>query len=417
MNDRFNNPFFKITGIILLLSASVIGGIYYFITSGKDKPTEIPFTEIQPVIIREYGLPIDSFRIVRGKIKSGQSISELLQIFNVSAKIIDKVVTSSDTVFDFRKTKSGKKYTAFQSKDSTHQLQYLVYEHTPAEFIILNFNDTIVKRQEKEIITKELTAAVIITSSLWNAMENNDINIGVAIQLSEIYAWSIDFFDLKENDYFKVIYEEQFVDTISMGVSKILSVCFNHRGKDYYAIPFEQNNVIEFFDQEGNSLKKAFLKAPLKFARITSKFTNARFHPVLKRYTTHYGVDYAAPVGTPIHTIGNGKIISAGNAGGAGNMIRIKHSNSYESSYMHLSKIVNGIVAGKNVSQGEVIGFVGSTGLSTGPHLDFRIFRNGKPIDPLKMISPPAEPISKSNKTAFEILKKRLLKQLNKLKI
>lgn len=416
MNDRFNNPVIKITGIILLLVASLIGGIYYFITSNKIPQTEIPFTEIQPVVIREYGLPIDSFQVVRGKIKPGQSISELLQALNVSAKLIDKVVNSSDTVFDFRKIKTGRKYTAYNSKDSIHKLQYFVYEHTPAEYIIFNFNDTLVKKQEKEIITKELTASVLIKSSLWNAMEDNDINIGIAVQLSEIYAWTIDFFDLKENDSFKVIYEEKFVDTISMGVTRIIAASFNNRGKDYSAIPFEQNNVLEFYDQNGNSLKKAFLKAPLKFARITSKFTNARFHPVLKRYTTHFGIDYAAPVGTPIHTIGNGKIISAGANGGAGNMIKIKHSNSYETTYMHLSKIEKGIVSGKNVSQGDIIGYVGSTGLSTGPHLDFRIFRNGSPIDPLKMISPPAEPIKKSNKAAFDILKKRLIKQLDKLK-
>ncbi|MBI5217400.1 MAG: peptidoglycan DD-metalloendopeptidase family protein [Bacteroidia bacterium] len=408
----------KIAGLILLFMLIIASATVYYIYEYKEITDIIPYTEPEPIIIREYGLPIDSFNIIRGKVKAGQNISTILNKLNVPPKVIDKIINCSDTVFNLRKIKAGKKYAAFCTMDSLIKVQYFVYEHSPAEFIMFNLNDTVnVTREQKEVTTIEKSASATIESSLWKTMEENDINIEVAVKLSEIYAWTIDFFDLKKSDSFKVIYEEQFADSAPMGVSKIAAACFNHRGKNYYAIPFLQNDVVVFFDDNGNSLRKAFLKAPMKFSRITSKFTSSRFHPVLKIYTSHFGIDYAAPVGSPVHTIGNGKIIMAVYDSGAGNIIKIKHNNGYITSYMHLSGFRKGIKIGANVSQGDVIGYVGSTGLSTGPHLDFSVFKNGVPVNPLKMESPAADPVKKSDSVAFELLKRKLKKQLDRIKI
>ncbi|HBX50561.1 MAG: hypothetical protein A2275_15705 [Bacteroidetes bacterium RIFOXYA12_FULL_35_11] len=414
----FEKASYKIAGIILLLIITAGIGVYYYLNSLKEPEQEIPFTEPEPVIVKEYGLPVDSFSIVRGKIKQGQNFSLLLQDFKVTGTLIEKIVRCADTILDLRKIKAGKKYTAFCANDSTNKLLYFVYEHSPAEYVMFNLNDTInVIKEQKEIITKEISASATIQSSLWKTMQDNDINVEVAILMSDIYAWTIDFFEIHKNDKFKVIYEEHFVDTISLGVAKIIGTCFTHNGKDYYAFPFEQNDKIEYFDENGKNLRKAFLKAPLKFFRITSKFSNARLHPVLKVYRPHHGVDYAAPVGTPVHTIGIGKVISMGYQGGAGNMVKIKHSNNYVTTYMHLSGYAKGIKVGNSVSQGQVIGYVGSTGLSTGPHLDFRVHINGRAVNPLKMESPPAEPVNNADKAQFENMKNKIIKQLNRIKI
>jgi murein DD-endopeptidase MepM/ murein hydrolase activator NlpD len=246
-------------------------------------------------------------------------------------------------------------------------------------------------------------------------MEEQQINPMVAIELSEIFAWSIDFFGLQKNDAFKIMYDEQFVDSISVGIGEIHGAWFLHAGKEFTAIPFEQDGEVEFFDAEGKSLRKAFLKAPLRFSRISSKFTGSRYHPVLHRNTTHYGVDYAAPSGTPVHAIGDGMIISAGWNGGAGNMIKIRHNSVYSTGYMHLRAYGAGIKAGRYVRQGEIIGYVGSTGLSTGPHLDFRVWRNNSPVNPLTMESPSVEPVKPELMDNFLSLCTSIVSQLNNI--
>ena len=205
-------------------------------------------------------------------------------------------------------------------------------------------------------------------------------------------------------------------DTTRLNVASIESAIFTHQGKAYYAIPFKQDSVREYFDEEGNSLRKAFLKAPLDFFRITSRFTNARFHPILKRYRAHHGVDYAAPTGTPVHSIGDGTVIAKGyQGGGGGNYLKVKHNSVYTTSYMHLSRFAKGIQVGSHVRQGQEIAYVGSTGLSTGPHLDFRVYKNGEPIDPLKMEAPPSNPIRPELLDSFQVVKARVLAELDSL--
>ena len=257
-----------------------------------------------------------------------------------------------------------------------------------------------------------------ISSSLWNVIADQGADPLLAIRISDVYAWQIDFFDVKEGDSFQVIYNEAYIDdTTALGIASIEGAIFTHQGKTYQAFPFTQDSVHQFFDAEGNSLRKAFLKAPLDYYRITSRFTNARFHPILKRYRAHHGVDYAAPTGTPVKTIGDGTVIFKGWTNGGGNTVKIKHNSVYTTSYMHLSRYAKGLQVGKHVSQGDEIAYVGSTGLSTGPHLDFRVYKNGEAINPLDMEAPPSEPIRPELRDSFEVVKQQILMELDSLKL
>ena len=231
-------------------------------------------------------------------------------------------------------------------------------------------------------------------------------------KLSEIFAWTVDFFGLQKGDNFKVIYEERFIDDISLGIDRIYGAQFNRSGRSVTAIPFNQDGKESYFDLDGNSLRKAFLKAPLQFSRISSHFSSARMHPILRIVRAHYGVDYAAPIGTPVHAIGDGRVVSATNEGASGKMVKIQHNSVYATAYLHLSRFGDGIRAGALVKQNDIIGYVGSSGLSTGPHLDFRFYRNGSPVDPLKVDAPSVEPVSEANKPKFEINKEVVLSLL-----
>ena len=246
----------------------------------------------------------------------------------------------------------------------------------------------------------------IVESSLWIAMQKYGADPQLAVVLSNIFGWTIDFFGLQKEDEFRVIYEQEYVDGQSLLNFNVLGASFHHGDSTYYAIPFVQEGEKLYYSQYGNSLEGAFLKAPLDFFRISSRFSNSRFHPVLKRYRAHHGVDYAAPTGTPVYAIGSGKVIAKGyQPQGGGNYVKIKHNSVYTTTYMHLSRFAKGIKVGTFVEQKQTIGYVGATGLATGPHLDFRVFENGKPINPLTIKSQPKKPISRENMPEFTVVR------------
>jgi len=239
----------------------------------------------------------------------------------------------------------------------------------------------------------------------------------LAIKLSQIFAWQIDFYHLQKGDSFKVIYDELYVDDKFFAIGTIKAAHFTHRGKDFYAIPFTQDSVSQYFYENGNSLRKAFLKAPLEFSRISSRYSKSRLHPVIKTRRPHLGVDYAAPVGTPIRTTGDGIVLEAGYNKGAGKFIKIRHNSVYTTMYLHLSRYATRIKKGTKVQQGQVIGYVGSTGLSTGPHLDYRFFVNGNPVDPLKVEVPPSHPVKEELRAAYEVHRDSVMKLLDRVEI
>ncbi|MCK4749761.1 MAG: peptidoglycan DD-metalloendopeptidase family protein [Bacteroidales bacterium] len=358
------------------------------------------------VVMREYGLRIDSFHIISGIIKRDQTLSTILYGYGVNNQTIHDLAQASEGIFDVRKIRQGKPYKLFCAKDSSDRAMFLVYEHTPVDYVMFSLADSAyVIRQEKEISQKEREVSGIITSSLWNTMVDQDLDPMLAFELSEIYAWSIDFFGLMEGDAFKLYFDEQYVDTNYIGLGKIHGAVFHHAQNEFYAIPFVQDSIESFFDQEGQSLRKAFLKAPLRFSRISSRYSYSRLHPILKIRRPHLGVDYAAPVGTPVHAIGDGRINKTGYTKGNGKWIKIQHNSVYATAYLHLSRYGKGIKQGAYVKQGDIIGYVGSTGLSTGPHLDFRFYKNGNAVDPLKVEAPPVEPVHEDNISAYDSVK------------
>lgn len=360
-----------------------------------------------------YGIPIDSFDLVSGHIKRNGFLSEILIKHGVSMREIDQVLKNSRSVFDVRKIRSGNNYILFCDRDSIARARYLVYEHDPTTCYVFSFNDSLnITPFRKEIRSEIKYSSGTIETSLWDAMINGGLHPSLVGELSEVFAWTVDFFGLQKGDSFKVIYEEFFIDDKSLGTGKIYAAQFNRTESTITAIPFIQNGKESFFDIDGNSLRKAFLKAPLQFSRISSHFSSARMHPILRIVRPHYGVDYAAPVGTPVHAIGDGRIISTTDEGGAGKMVKIQHNSVYATGYLHLSRFGEGVSPGKFVKQGDIIGYVGSSGLSTGPHLDFRFYRNGSPVDPLKVDAPPVEPVSEENKGKFEEIKTVVLSLL-----
>ena len=360
----------------------------------KEIATQVEVVKPEPIML--FNIQVDSFNVVRGEVRSGQNLSDLLTSQGISMTTVDEISKKSITVFDLRKMKVKNPYYFFMSKKDTSKVEYFIYEINPVDYVVYQMGEPLrIYKEKKPMVTKVRTASGEITSSLWNAMKDQALDPYLAMELFEIYQWSIDFFGIQKGDKFRLVYEENFVHGKSIGIGRIFASQFTHAKEDFYAIRFTQNNEDSYFDDKGKSLKTAFLKAPLKFNRVSSVFSNNRFHPVLKIRRPHHGVDYAAAKGTPVVSIGNGTVVAkAVQAAGGGNYVKIKHNAAYTTSYMHLSGFGPGITNGAKVKQGQVIGFVGSTGLSSGPHLDFRVFLNGTPVDPLKIKSPPTEPIA-----------------------
>lgn len=380
---------------------------------GKPAAGEQEYIEEEIVPIRyEYGLAIDSFRVDTGYVSNGETLGGILNRLGATRQQINQVGTLAREEFDVRQIRAGKQFLALYATDSAKNevLQYWVYLPDARTAKVLHLTDSLhVEHLQKPIRIVPRKAEVVIESSLWNAMAGNDLPVELALELSEIYAWTIDFFGLQQGDSIRVFYDEQYVDSVRWGIGRIYAANFYHGKRWQEAYWFDIADYQEtdtrcrgYFDAEGNSLRKAFLKAPLNYKRISSKFTYARKHPVYKVVRPHTGVDYAAPAGTPVVAIGDGVVIEKGYKGGGGNSVKIRHNSTYTTAYLHLSKYGKDISVGKRVNQGQVIGYVGSTGASTGPHLDFRVWKGGTPIDPLKMVSPPVEPVPATLRPTFD---------------
>lgn len=357
----------------------------------------------------EYGILVDSFNTTEGNVKAGETLSAILGKLGCKGQVIHQLNCFSSETFDVKRIKQGDSYTAYYSKDSIPELTYVVYHQSIVDHIVFHVCDTLCAHHfQKTIRTEQRISHAVISTSLWDAIISNHLHRQLALELSDIYAWSIDFFGLQKNDSFTVFYDELYVDSLSIGIGKIHAAKFTHKGKPFFAFYFKNDSVNGFWDENGNSLRKAFLKAPLKFSRISSGFSYARKHPIYKTVRPHTGVDYAAPAGTPVMTIGDGVVIEKDYKGGGGNTVKIRHNSVYTTAYLHLSRYAKNLQVGAHVSQGEVIGYVGSTGASTGPHLDFRVWKNGSPINPLTMESPSVEPIPQDAINEFVILRDSL---------
>jgi murein DD-endopeptidase MepM/ murein hydrolase activator NlpD len=385
----------KKTAIIILLSLSFLLIIFIFQVDRKSEGRAIEAFEFEiPEPKFAYGIGVDSLIVFTDYVQKNQNLSEILLGFKVNYPTIDLLVRRTKNVYDVRRIKAGNRYSVLCSNDSIQKVQYFIYEISSTDYVIFDLRDSVhAHTGTKEIELRECITSGTINSSLWNALVANKTDPNLANDLSEIFAWTIDFFGIQKGDTYKVLYDEIYVEDEYVGIGKIKAAVFNHYGRDHFAFYFIQDSAGDYFDHEANSLRRTFLKAPLKFKRISSGFSHSRLHPITKVRQPHHGVDYAAAQGTPVMSVGDGTVTFAAYKGHAGNMVTVKHNSTYTTSYLHLSGFGKGIRQGTRVKQGQVIGYVGSTGRSTGPHLDFRFYRNGHAIDPLKVESPPAEPV------------------------
>ena len=399
---------------ILVALATILAGCGGTAPDKESQATEAAPIEVQKVVVIKYDLPIEDFAVTYDTIKPKQTIADMLYGLGFNANQIHKFTQCPDSIFNVRKIRPGQACALLCDKDSAATPRYFIYEESPKSYITFDLTDGYrAERKRKPVEWRESEVAGTVKSSLWFAMEENNASPLLAVEMSHIFGWSIDFFGIQQGDEFRVIYAQEFVENTPLNNYRILAASFKASGNLVYAIPFTQAGEELFYNSDGNSLEGAFLKAPLDYYRISSKFSNSRYHPVLKRRRAHHGVDYAAPKGTPVYAIGSGKVIKkAYQANGAGYYLKIRHNATYTTSYMHLSGYAKGLKEGDYVKQKQVIGYVGSTGLSTGPHLDFRVYENGKPINPLTIKSQPKMPINNENKEAFATIRESLVNRL-----
>ena len=357
---------------------------------------------------------LDSLRCVEGKVRNGQFFSTLMSGLGMSAEEAYALTTACDTVFDVKSLRIGNEYKAYYSGD---RLEYVLYRQDRVNDILFECRPPYkVSKVTRPVTVRKQYADVTINSSLWNDMRAAGASPLIILSLSDIYAWTVDFFGLQKGDRFRVLYEEKVCDGEVISIDTVRYAIFTHNGEDLPMVMFDQKdggNI--WWNEKGESMRKAFLKAPLKYSRISSGFSYARRHPVTRRVQPHTGVDYAAPKGTPVMSIGDGVVTSRKYEGAGGNTVRIRHNSVYSTAYLHLSGYAKGLKVGQRVRQGEVIGYVGSTGRSTGPHLDFRVWKNGSPINPLRMESPPAEPLRRENLSDFEEMHKKYRVQVDSI--
>ena len=406
----------------LLVSGAVLLVLAMFYFFGQTSYTEMDGQASQEEEIFvprvEFGFSIDSFAIDRHEVRNGETFSNILTEKGVPASQLFAIADKAQGVLDLRKIRPGRTFHFYTSeKDSTKVLRKMVYQEDALNYVLIHLGDSIVvERKEKEVQVRNRRISATIHSSLYTALQEQNVSLDLVMTIADLYAWSIDFFRIQPGDKFAVEYEEIWVDyTVFVGAGKILAARFQHAGKDYDAYRFEKEDFMEYYDLEGRSLKKAFLKAPLNFFRISSKYNRNRFHPVLKRVKPHLGTDYAAPSGTPIMTTADGVIEKSGYTSGNGNYVKVRHNSTYSTQYLHMSKIAKGMSQGVRVRQGDIIGYVGSTGLATGPHVCYRFWKNGKQVDPLKEDLPEAKTIDESNLPAFKTLTDKYSKRLEEL--
>lgn len=392
----------------------VIFSSLFYIGCSSENDNKTSPVKVEKKELNLFNLDVTNLNQTVETVKQGQNITEILSNYNINNLYI--VTESINKIFPVSKFNYGHDYYVYTLNDSNNTVKYFVYEINKKDFLVVDFSKELkVYKDAKKVTYKEHAVTGLINYSLFTTINKLNLSDGLAFKLSDIFGWQIDFYSLQEGDYFAVIFEEEIIGNKSVDIGTIKAAYFNHNNKEYWGFAYEIDDKIEYFDKDGNSLRRAFLKAPLKFTRISSKFTNARMHPVLKTVRPHTGIDYAAPIGTPVQSVGDGIVIEASFKGGAGNYVKIKHTNGYTSGYMHLSKYGKGIKAGAKVKQGDVIGYVGSTGLSTGPHLDFRFWKDNKPLNYLTMEFPSSMPIDKKYLKDFNQIKDNLIKSINLL--
>ncbi len=383
----------------------------------KNEVTDVKAKEVIPVI-KEYGFVLNDFEVVRDTIQSGDSFGAILDMHGMSRSKVFEITEQVSETFNPKRLVVGKPYVILKAKDSVQTPEYFIYENDRIDYTVVNIGENIAAfKSQKPVTIKRKTVSGVIVSNLSEAMSNQGLSILLSNELSSIYQWSIDFWKLQKGDQFKMVYNERYInDSIYAGIENIEGAVFVHQGKPYYAFDYmadPEKGESDFYDEEARPLQSFFLKAPLNFSRISSRFSGNRYHPVQKRWKAHKGTDYAAPHGTPIWSTANGTVIAASYTGGNGNYVKVKHNDTYTTQYLHMSK--RNVRVGERVKQGDVIGYVGSTGLATGPHVCYRFWVRGKQVDPFRQNLPAAEPIADNLKEDYFAAIKTVRSKLDKI--
>ena len=382
----------------------LVASLFAFLTNSNSPQDDIPLERLSELPIAEsndrFGFNLNEYFVSEGEIQPNQFLADILIPHHVSYVDIAALSENAKDVFDVRALRAGKSYVII-SRDTTRQADYFIYEPNKLRYVVYDLINKTVEIKEREIERVTRTASGSIESSLWQTMVDQDLNYDLAARMEDALAWSVSFHHIQKGDVFKVLYDELYVEGERVGVGELYAAYFHNSDNDYYAIKFENERYNGFYDLEGRPMKKVFLKAPVKFSRISSRYNLRRFHPVQKRVKAHLGTDYAAPYGTPIYSVANGVVTKASRTKGNGNYVKVKHDDTYTTQYLHMQRFAKGIAPGVQVQQGQVIGYVGSTGLATGPHVCFRFWKNGKQVDHLRLNLPEPEPMAEEELPAY----------------
>jgi murein DD-endopeptidase MepM/ murein hydrolase activator NlpD len=409
---RFYLPLLSIVGLTALFIFSnelPFSGLFK-----KEKPNLSKLGSLPLVIPTiKYGFAIDTFSMDENTVKNGDVIGNILNENGVDAQIIHNIMADNQHIFKPSNFRVGEKYTLFKSLDAK-ELEYLVYEPNVYHYFVFNFIDSIgIKKIERPVTKKIKTTSGTIESSIWNAMAQQGSSPELIAKLEDALQWSIDFYHLQKGEKFKIVYESHNIEGKEIGAGLVLAAKYEMEKNTINAIYYSKPAFKGYYDLEGRPLNKGFLRSPLRFSRISSYFNTSRLHPILRRVRPHFGTDYAAPHGTPIMSVGNGVVLEARYSGGNGNYVKIKHDKQHTTQYLHMSRIGPGIRSGAQVQQGQTIGFVGSTGLATGPHVCFRFWKNGQQVNHLRLSFPPPEPLPKEEISSFNKEKEGIVALLN----
>lgn len=402
--------------LVAVLSALII--VFYFIFAGQEQ-TDTPTLEVADLQIEEikepeylFGISLEDYDVFQGTIKRNQTFSDLVAPYHVDLSDIYLIDKMSRDVHSVRRLVPRKDYAVFYSQDSIKKAAFFVYEPNNTEYIVYQLTDSLaVYKKKKEVKIVEKTMAGVISQSLDHSIREQGGSAALVNAVADLFGWQMDMRTLRKGDWFKVVYQDRLVDGESVGIGELIGAEFNHINRSYKAYAFDDGSGMSYYDEFGESMQKAFLRYPVAYSRISSRYNPRRFHPVLKRRTPHLGTDYAAAKGTPIKAAGDGIITQRGFARGNGNYVYIKHNGTYTTGYLHMSRFGN-FKKGQRVKKGDVIGYVGKTGLATGYHLCFRFWKRGKQVDFLKEKLPAEEPLSENHLIQFEVVRNLTDKKL-----
>jgi murein DD-endopeptidase MepM/ murein hydrolase activator NlpD len=397
---------------ILIVAVIVLSSLNLSLPGEKAPQAKKDSTVI--IVPRRFGLPLDSFNVTESIIQRNEFLASILELYNVDNNTIAKLQEKSKYVYDVRKMKAGTQYTVFSTKDTLHKVCYFVYQPNAIDYVMYDLRDSVSVFSGKRQVTARLeTASGIINGSLYETFQKSGTDPALAMKLADLYAYTVDFYSIHDGDYFKILYEQRYIKDEPVETGAIQSAVFSHNGEKHYAFYYKSDTTEagDYYDEKGKSLRSSFLKAPLKFSHITSGYSLRRFHPVQKRWKTHLGTDYAAPEGTPIIATGDGVVVESEFSHNNGNFVKIKHDDIFTTQYLHMTK--QAVRAGQSVRQGQIIGYVGSTGLATGPHVCYRFWKNGKQVNPLQQTFPPSVPLPESVMPRFADYVLKQQQQLN----